>query len=44
MIGMVSRQDIIRMTQIERAKKPKRQAKKTTTKAKEEKKETPKAE
>jgi len=43
-ICMVSREDIIRMTQIEKAKKPKRQAKKTTTKAKEEKKETPKAE
>ena len=39
---MVSRADIIKLTQIEKAKKPKRQAKKTTT-AKEEKK-TPKAE
>jgi len=37
---VVSRADIIRMTQLERAKKPKRQ----TKKAKEEKKESPKAE
>tara|TARA_B100000161_G_scaffold246187_1_gene201564 strand:- start:3774 stop:3899 length:126 start_codon:yes stop_codon:yes gene_type:complete len=41
---MVSRADLIKLTQIEKAKKPKRQPKKTTTKAKEEKKETPKAE
>ena len=40
---MVSRHDIIKLTQIERAKKPKRQTKKTTTKAKEAKKETPKS-
>jgi len=41
---VVSRTDLINLTQLEKAKKPKRQAKKTTTKAKEEKKETPKAE